>query len=76
MKSFEEQINSIKEILDILENGNLSLDDSLTKFEEGTKLIKECYKKLEDVKKNIKIIVDENLEELEYKEIDIINEEE
>ena len=76
MESFEKQINSIKEILDILESGNLSLDDSLSKFEEGTKLIQECYKKLEEVKKDIKIIVDQNLEELEYKDIDIINEEE
>ena len=36
-KSFEEQISELEKIINELENGNLNLDDSVVKFEEGMK---------------------------------------
>ena len=60
MPSFEKKLVKIEEILNKLENGNLTLDESIKKFEEGTKLIKECYKKLESVKKNVNIILEDS----------------
>lgn len=76
MSTFEKQLSKIKEIIEVLENGNLPLDESLTKFEEGTNLIKNCYEKLEEVKKNIKIIVDSDSGELNYKDFTFDGEEE
>ena len=60
-KSFEEQIQELEKIISELENGNLNLDDSVVKFEEGMKISKECNKMLENAEKKISILLnDEN----------------
>ncbi len=65
-KSFEEQIQELEKIISELENGNLNLDDSVVKFEEGMKISKECNKMLEDAEKKITILLnDENGEKKE-----------
>lgn len=56
-KSFEEQIQELEKIINELENGNLNLDDSVVKFEEGMKISKECNKMLEDAEKKITILL-------------------
>ena len=43
--SFEEKIESLENIVSKLEKGDLNLDDSMAKFEEGMKLSKECSKR-------------------------------
>ena len=40
-----------------LENGELSLDEALSKYEEGVKLVRLCQKKLQEAKKKIEILV-------------------
>ena len=65
-KSFEEQIQELEKIINELENGNLNLDDSVVKFEEGMKISKECNKMLENAEKKITILLnDENGEKKE-----------
>lgn len=65
-KSFEEQIQELEKIISELENGNLNLDDSVVKFEEGMKISKECNKMLENAEKKITILLnDENGEKKE-----------
>ena len=59
-KSFEEQMESLEKIVAELENGNLNLDESVNKFEEGIKISKECNKILEEAEKKITILVNEN----------------
>lgn len=39
----EESLKRLKEIVDILGSGNLSLDESLKLFEEGTGISAQCY---------------------------------
>ncbi len=56
-KSFEEQIAELEKIINELENGNLNLDDSVEKFEEGMKISKECNKMLENAEKKITILL-------------------
>lgn len=70
MKSFEKSLDKIKKIVDELENSDLSMDKSIEKFEQGTKLIKECYKKLEEVKKKVELIVVDSKEEISFEEFD------
>ena len=59
-KSFEENIDDLEKIVSELENGDLNLDDSVSKFEEGIKISKECNKILEEAEKKITILLNED----------------
>ena len=64
--NFEEAMKNLEVIATELEKGDLNLDDSVSKFEEGMKLSKACSKILEDAEKKITILIqkeDELLEE-------------
>ena len=50
---YEQALNRIEEIVTALENNDVSLDDALALFEEGTKLIAVCNKKIEAAKAKI-----------------------
>lgn len=56
-KNFEEMIESLEQIAKELESGNLSLDDSVKKFEEGMEISKDCSRILETAEKKISILV-------------------
>jgi len=47
----------LDEIVQNLEKGDLSLEDSLKNFEEGMRLIKFSSKKLEEVEKKVTMLV-------------------
>ena len=69
-KSFEEQIEELEKIINELENGNLNLDQSVEKFEEGMKISKECNKMLESEEKRITILLnnqDDEVKEEDFK---------
>ena len=51
---------SLEKLVAELENGNLNLDESVNKFEEGIKISRECNKILEEAEKKITILVNEN----------------
>lgn len=51
--SFEETIKELEKIATELENGDLSLEDSVSKFEEGMKLSKQCNDLLENAEKEL-----------------------
>ena len=57
--SFEDKVEELEKIVEELEKGDMSLELSLKKFEEGMKLSKECSDILEKSKKKIKIILEE-----------------
>jgi exodeoxyribonuclease VII small subunit len=54
---FEDAIKKLEGIVDALERGDLSLDASLARYEEGVKLSILCTKKLEAAKKKIEVLV-------------------
>lgn len=58
--SFEKNMENLEKIVQELENGDLNLDDSIKKFEEGMKISKECNKILEDAEKKITVLVNNN----------------
>lgn len=64
-KSFEEQMEALEGIVTELEKGELSLDESLSKFEDGMKLAKECNKILESAEKKITILINKDSELVE-----------
>lgn len=55
--SFEESMQKLEKIAVELEKGDLSLEESLTKFEEGMKLSKECNEIIENAEKKITILL-------------------
>ncbi len=59
-KSFEEQIEELESIVEELEKGELSLEDSVLKFEQGIKISKECNQTLEKAERKITILVNQN----------------
>ena len=59
-KSFEEQMEKLKKIVSELEKGDLNLDDSVAKFEEGIKISKECNKTLQEAEKKITMLINED----------------
>ena len=59
--SLESHLSGLEKIVSELENGELSLEESLKKFEEGVKLTKNCQQIIDDAEKRIKIITKEGL---------------
>ncbi len=60
---FEDAIKQLEDIAKELESGELTLDESVAKFEEGIKLSKKCSSMLEQAEKKINILI-ENGEEI------------
>ena len=59
-KGFEEMLDELEEIVQSLENDDLKLDESISKFESGMKIAAECNKKIEEAEKKITILINEN----------------
>ena len=51
--TFEQRITRLEEIVSALEAGDVQLADSLALFEEGTKLIAECGKQLDQAEQQV-----------------------
>jgi len=60
--NFEQSIKELEQIATELETDNLTLDESVKKFEQGMKLAKVCKEMLDKAEKKITILV-ENREE-------------
>lgn len=56
--SFEEALEKLEKIVQDLESGDLSLEDSVKSFEKGIELSKLCKKKLENAEERVKKIVE------------------
>ncbi len=54
---FEDAMTRLEEIVQDLEKGDLSLEDSLKTFEEGMKLLKYSSNKLEEIEKKVTMLV-------------------
>ena len=52
--TFEESLRRLEEIVQKLEQGSLSIDDSLKMYEEGITLSKACMKKLTEAEIKLK----------------------
>jgi exodeoxyribonuclease VII small subunit len=57
MPSFEESLKKLESIVDKLEKGDLSLEESLKLFEEGVGLSAVCKKELEEAEGKVEILI-------------------
>jgi len=56
-KKFEEAMERLENIVESLESGDLSLEESLKIFEEGMKLVNFCSKKLEEAEEKVTMLI-------------------
>lgn len=54
--NFEKSINELESIVNQLEKGELSLDESLKQFEKGIRLARECQYVLNKAEQKIEIL--------------------
>lgn len=54
--SFESQLEELESIVEMMEQGDLPLEDALKKFEHGVKLTKNCQQMLESAKQRIQLL--------------------
>lgn len=58
MAGFEDKLKSLEQVVEKLERGDLTLDESVKLFEEGVKLSDACKKELEAAEGKIQILVE------------------
>ena len=55
--TFEESLKRLEEIVEKLEDGKLSLNESLVLYEEGVKLSRECNRQLTEVQGRLEALI-------------------
>ena len=55
--SFEEAMTRLEEIVSMLETGKTGLDESLSIYEEGVKLVKFCHETLDQAEQRVRILI-------------------
>ncbi len=58
--NFEESLASLEELVTAMEDGNLSLEDSLQAFEKGIRLTRECQSALQKAEQKVQILMVEH----------------
>jgi len=59
-RSFEESLERLERITEELESGNLSLEESLKKFDEGVKLADFCNQTLQEAQQKVNLLLKKN----------------
>lgn len=56
-KTFEESMSRLEQIVRSMERGDVALEESLTLFQEGTELVRNCQKLLDEAQLQVKKIM-------------------
>ena len=62
--TFEQALAKLEEIVQQIEQGQVSLEESISKYAEGTSLIRQCRTILESAEKKIQVLSQNNQGEL------------
>ncbi len=58
--SFEESLAELEQLVEQLEQGDLTLEESLKSFERGIKLTRNCQKSLQAAEQKVQILLEKN----------------
>lgn len=72
--SFEQALKRLEEIVETLEAGNISLEESIKIYQEGITLSKQCSGMLEEAEGKVMAIMNRNGEQMEEFNISQIKE--
>ena len=75
MASFEDKLTALETVVERLERGELSLDDSVRLFEEGVHLSNACKLELEKAEGKIQVLVEMQGGGVQVAEMDLEDEE-
>ncbi len=57
---FETSLEKLEKLVEQMEDGDLTLEDSLKTFEEGIRLTRECQQALAAAEQKVKLLIEEN----------------
>lgn len=67
--NFEKSLQELESLVDKMESGNLTLEESLKCFEQGVALTRNCQKALQEAEQKVQILLEkdgkENLQDLD-----------
>jgi exodeoxyribonuclease VII small subunit len=68
--NFEQALENLEELVTAMEEGELSLEESLQAFEKGIKLTRECQSALKKAEQKVQVLINEDgdTKEFEFKE--------
>jgi len=56
-KTFEDSMSQLEKIVEDLEDGDLPLETAIKKFEEGVRLSRFCFDKLDETEKKVSLLL-------------------
>tara|TARA_B100000959_G_scaffold281548_1_gene345843 strand:- start:2804 stop:3046 length:243 start_codon:yes stop_codon:yes gene_type:complete len=65
---FETSLKELEEIVEQLETNDLTLNETLAKYESGIKIYKQCFQTLEKAEKKINILLKDSIGETRTEE--------
>jgi exodeoxyribonuclease VII small subunit len=71
MAKFEEDLTKLEGVVERLERGDLTLDESVRLFEEGVRLSAACKKELESAEGRIQVLVEGRAGKMQVAEMDV-----
>lgn len=57
---FEHSLDRLEELVEDMENGDLTLEESLKAFEQGIKLTRECQSALLEAEQKVQMLIEKN----------------
>ena len=60
---FEQSLQTLEQLVESMEGGDMTLEKSLEAFEQGIKLTKECQQALKEAEQKVEILLNQNGEE-------------
>jgi exodeoxyribonuclease VII small subunit len=70
-RPFEAALEELENVVERLESGDLSLEDSLAAFEKGVGLVQYCNQKLTEVEKKVEFLLNDKEGRLQLKTLDM-----
>ncbi len=55
--NFEKALNELESLVETMEQGDLSLEDSLKQFERGVELTRQCQSALKEAEQKVQILI-------------------
>lgn len=71
MAKFEENLTALESVVERLERGDLSLEDSVKLFEEGVKLSGACKTELDGAEGRIQLLVEQGRNPMAARDLDV-----
>lgn len=72
--NFEEKLKELEEIVNKLDGGNISLEESILLFEKGVKLSKACQRILNSAERKVNVLLEDNSGNVSKEKFDEVKE--